>query len=96
MMVFMVFSCQNTKTNKSEVTNGVPEIVEVKFHVNGMTCTHCEESIAKGVNELAGIEYVKASFADSVAIVKYDKSKTNETEIREKIKKRGYEVTGKL
>ncbi|NQU85416.1 MAG: heavy-metal-associated domain-containing protein [Mariniphaga sp.] len=95
-LVLFAVSCQNAGTKKAENITVEVEIVEVKFQVQGMHCTNCEQSVVKGVNELEGIEFVEASFADSLAIVKYDNLKTNETEISEKIEKRGYEVKGKL
>lgn len=93
-IVLFAISCQ--QANKKENGEKKPEIVEVKFQIGGMSCTDCELSIVKGVNELKGIEFVKASYTDSVAIVKYDRTKTNETEIVKMIEKRGYKVKAKI
>jgi copper chaperone CopZ len=95
-ILFFVASCQQANNKEKETVVAKPEIVEVKFQVEGMSCTECEQSIAKGVNELAGIETVKASYVDSITVVKYDKSKTNEAEIAKMIEKRGYKVKGKI
>ena len=97
LAIILVFaSCQVSNNKKEESTTVKPEIVTVTFHVNGMSCTDCEKSVAKGVNELAGIVSVKASYTDSTTIVEYDKNKTTESEITGQIQKRGYEVKGKI
>ena len=93
LMVFAV-SCQQNKKTDDKQNAAAPEIVEVKFQVEGMHCTDCENSIVKGVNELEGIESVVASYTDSVAVVKFDKSKTTVQEITKQIEKRGYKVKG--
>jgi copper chaperone CopZ len=94
--VLFAVSCQPAKNNNdSEKTNTVKaEITEVTFRVEGMTCTNCEESIAKGVNKLDGIKHVKSSHTDSVTVVKFDKSKSTESDITKQIEKRGYKVKG--
>jgi len=96
-VLLIAFSCGQSKQTKEEPAAPATEnIVEVKLQVVGMHCTDCENSVAKGVNELAGIESVKASFADSVAVVRYDKTKTSEYQISAMIVKRGYTVKGSI
>jgi copper chaperone CopZ len=56
----------------------------------------CVQSIEKGVNQLKGIEFVKANLNDSTAKVKFDVSKTNIAEIEKAIEKRGYSVKGTM
>lgn len=70
-------------------------IQEVKFHVSGMTCASCEEHIKHAVNELPGIVSVTANSAEGNAIVKFDHSKTNISEIENTINVTGYSVTNK-
>jgi copper chaperone CopZ len=60
--------------------------------VEGMTCTECEQSIAKGVNELAGIDSISANHLDSTAFVRFDASKTDLEKISKAIEGRGYQV----
>jgi copper chaperone CopZ len=59
-----------------------------------MSCTNCENTICKSVKELPGIADIKASYLDSFAIVKFDKTKTNTLAIKEAIESKGYEVKG--
>jgi len=67
-------------------------MVEANLRVEGMSCTGCEQTIAKGVNELAGIDSISANHLDSTAFVRFDANKTNIAEITKAIEGRGYEV----
>lgn len=71
---------------------GAPVLVEANLKVEGMTCDECEASIAKGVNELAGIDSISANHLDSTAFVRFDSSKTDLAKISEAIEGRGYHV----
>ncbi len=66
--------------------------VEMNLRVEGMTCDHCEASIATGVNLLSGIDSISANHEDSTAFVRFDSNKTNLKEITEAIAQRGYVV----
>jgi len=67
-------------------------MVETKLRVEGMSCTDCEQSIAKGVKELAGIDSISANHLDSTAFVRFDQNKTNLDAIKKAIEGRGYVV----
>lgn len=67
-------------------------LVEMDLKVKGMTCDHCEASIATGVNLLAGIDSISANHLDSTAFVRFDSTKTNLKEISEAIALRGFVV----
>lgn len=69
-----------------------PVMVEMKLKVDGMTCDHCEASIATGVNLLAGIDSISANHEDSTAFVRFDSTETNLKEISAAIANRGFEV----
>lgn len=73
-------------------TDAKPVVVEAKLRVEGMHCTDCENSIAKGVHELAGIDSIQANHLDSTAFVRFDSNKTNLTEISKAIEERGFHV----
>jgi copper ion binding protein len=90
LMLASVFACNQKPANKAEA-QPVTE-VELVYHVQGMTCDHCEMSIQKGVNELEGISLVEANFEDSTARVVFDPKKTGAGEIVAAIEKRGYKV----
>ncbi len=92
-IVFFI-SCQSGNKNQA-ADDTVPSalvLMEDTLNIGGMHCDMCVTSIEKGINELEGIQFVQANLNDSVAIVKFDKSKTNLTEIEKAIEKRGYRV----
>ncbi len=93
VMSMALFACQSpqkkTDTAKTEVASAT---VETTLRVEGMTCTECEQSVAKGVNELAGIDSIRVNHLDSTAFVRYDPSKTDLAQITKAIEGRGYEV----
>ena len=72
-----------------------PVMVENHLRVEGMHCDDCEASIAKGVNELAGIDSISANHEDSTAFVRFDSNKTNLAEITKAIEERGFQVKSK-
>jgi len=77
---------------KTAEKTAAPVIVEANLRVEGMHCDDCEASIAKGVNQLAGIDSISANHEDSTAFVRFDKNKTNIAEISKAIEERGFHV----
>ena len=71
------------------------DIKTTEFKISGMTCTGCEEHVNHEINKLNGIVRSKASYENGNAIVEFDKTKTNETEIEKAINATGYKVTNK-
>jgi copper chaperone CopZ len=83
------------KTEKQIILVDRSNIKTTKFKIRGMTCTSCEEHINHEVNKLNGIVSSKASYESGNAIIEYDKSKANATEIERAINSTGYKVTDK-
>lgn len=73
-------------------TEKAPVLVEASLKVEGMHCDDCETSIAKGVNQLAGIDSISANHEDSTAFVRFDRNKTTLAEISKAIEGRGFHV----
>jgi mercuric ion transport protein len=71
------------------------DIKITEFKISGMTCASCEEHVNHEVNKLNGIVNSKASYENGNAIIEFDKTKTNETEIKKAINSTGYKVTDK-
>ena len=71
------------------------DIKTTEFKISGMTCASCEEHVNHKVNKLNGIINSKASYENGNAIIEFDKTKTNETEIEKAINSAGYKVTDK-
>lgn len=88
LFAFMV-ACAPKQAPK---TDAKPVLVEAKIRVEGMHCTDCENSIAKGVLQLAGIDSIQANHLDSTAFVRFDSNKTNLAEISKAIEDRGFHV----
>jgi len=82
-------------TEKQIIIVDKSDIKSTKFKISGMTCASCEEHINHEVNKLNGIVISKASYENGNAIIKFDKTKTNETEIEKAINSTGYKVTDK-
>jgi mercuric ion transport protein len=70
-------------------------IKTTEFRISGMTCASCEEHVNHEVNKLNGIVDSKASYENGNAIIEFDKTKTNETEIEKAINSTGYKVIDK-
>jgi len=94
LLVGLAFTACQTPQKKAEATQAAApvKLVETTLRVEGMTCTDCEQSIAKGVNALAGIDSISANHLDSTAFVRYDPSKTDLAQISKAIEGRGYQV----
>jgi mercuric ion transport protein len=71
------------------------DIKTTDFKIKGMTCASCETHVNFEVNKLSGIVNSKAAYKNGNAIVKFDSTKTNETEIEKAIITAGYKVTDK-
>lgn len=82
-------------TDKQLIIVDKSDIKTTEFKISGMTCASCEEHVNHEVNKLNGIVNSKASYENGNAIIGYDKTKTNETEIENAINSTGYKVTDK-
>lgn len=92
LIIAGLFGACNSPNKTAEKATAQPVIVETHLRVEGMTCTECEASIAKGVNELAGIDSISANHMDSTAFVRFDSNKTSMKDIEKAIEGRGYHV----
>lgn len=82
-------------TEKQIIVVDKSDIKTTEFKISGMTCPSCEGHVNHEVNKLNGILNLKTSYANGNAIIEFDKSKTNETEIEKAINTTGYQVTDK-
>ena len=80
-------------TEKQIIVMVKSDIKTTEFKISGMTCTSCEEQVNHEVNKLNGIVNLKASYKNGNAIIEFDKTKTNETEIEKAINSTGYKAT---
>jgi mercuric ion transport protein len=84
-----------SNTEKQIIVVDKSDIKKTEFKISGMTCASCEEHVNHKVNKLNGIVNSKASYENGNAIIEFDKSETNETEIEKAINSTGYKVTDK-
>ena len=83
------------KTEKQIIVVDKLNIQKAEFTISGMTCASCEKHVNHEVNKLSGIISSNTSFDNGNAIVEFDNSKTNISEIEKAINITGYTVTNK-
>jgi mercuric ion transport protein len=82
-------------TEKQIIVVDKSDIKTTEFKISGMTCASCEGHLSHEVNKLNGIVNSKASYENGNAIIEFDKSKTNETEIEKAISTTAYKIVDK-
>lgn len=82
-------------TEKQVIVVDKSDIKTTEFKISGMTCASCEKHVNHEINKLNGIVNSKASYENGNAIIEFDKTKTNETDIKKAINSTGYQVTDK-
>jgi copper chaperone CopZ len=83
------------KTEKEIIVADKSNLQKVEFTISGMTCSGCEEHVSHEVNKLTGIISSNTSYENGKAVVEFDNSKTDITEIEKAINSTGYSVTDK-
>jgi copper chaperone CopZ len=68
----------------------------VTVAIRGMSCSGCENTIQEEVSKVAGVSSVKATLADSAAVVVFDPSVTSVEAIGNAITEAGYEFRGEI
>jgi copper chaperone CopZ len=96
MMAFPYYSgIFYPNTEKQIIIVDKSDIKTTEFKISGMTCASCEEHVNHEVNKINGIVNSKASYENGNAIIEFDRSKTDETEIEKAINSTGYKVADK-
>ena len=84
---------QRSDSNKAESAAINPEAVEtIRITVTGMTCEGCERTVQTAVKNLPGVQEVKASHTDSVAIVAFDTTLVSFAQMQQAINAKGYQA----
>lgn len=63
----------------------------ITIPIAGMTCASCVAHVDKAIKKLDGIEHTNVNLTTEKATIKYDTAKTRISEIKQAIKKAGYE-----
>ncbi len=80
----------------SEAVAEVPQgqIANVQLHIEGMTCTGCEQSVNYALQSTPGVVSVESSYKTGIANVQFDKTKTAPDQLKQAVEKKvGYKVT---
>ncbi|NTU68182.1 MAG: heavy-metal-associated domain-containing protein [Chlorobiaceae bacterium] len=64
-----------------------------EIHVTGMRCHGCEILVTEALEEMDGVEQVKASHETGVIVVEYDGAKVDRAAIAAVIEGQGFSVT---
>ena len=67
------------------------EKLEVK--IEGMTCDACQNHVNHAVNDLEGIVSIETSYDKGNSVIEYDKTKTDQDEIKKAVESIGYTAT---
>jgi copper chaperone CopZ len=68
---------------------------KITLQISGMSCSHCEKSLAKAIQGLNGIQHVALSSATGTAVIEFDNSLVTENEIAKAVADTDiYQVTG--
>lgn len=84
-----------SNSEKQVIVVDKSDIKTIEFKISGMTCASCEAHVNHEVNKLVGILSSMSSYENGNAIIEFDNTKTDETEIEKAINSTGYTVTGK-
>lgn len=68
--------------------------IKKTLKIQGMTCTQCEKILHKTLMKIEGVSEAQASFKHSTVQVIYDSEKADENQLREAIRRAGYEALG--
>lgn len=64
----------------------------VQVKIGGMACSFCAETLRKAVGRLEGVQQVSVSLAHEEALIEFDPSRVNETQLKDAIRSIGYTV----
>lgn len=100
LIAVVAFGCgsqgeKSTQNQEQETVTIDPANLEtIEIEVHGMTCGGCERSVQNAVGNLPGVQEVKASHSDSLAIVTFDKTQSDFEAMQATINDKGYQAVG--
>lgn len=84
-----VFFPDNSKLVITDDTN----VQKLDVKIEGMTCDACQNHVNYAVNELDGIIRIETSYDKGIAFIEFDKTKTDQEEIKKAVESTGYKAT---
>lgn len=65
---------------------------KIKLDIKGMHCSSCAMNIDFDLEDIDGVKSAKTSYAKQVTEVEFDEDKIKENDIKDQIRKTGYEA----
>lgn len=84
-----IFFPDNAKVVVADEAN----IEKLEVKIEGMTCDACQNHVNHAVNDLEGIVSIETSYDKGNSVIEYDKTKTNQDEIKKAVESTGYTAT---
>ncbi|MGJ8661588.1 MAG: mercuric transport protein MerTP [Bacteroidota bacterium] len=82
-----------TDNAQNVVLENKKNVETIEVTISGMTCDACQNHVDYAVNELDGIVSIKTSYTNGNSIIQFDKTKTNQQQIKNAINSTGYAAT---
>lgn len=67
-------------------------MTNINLNVPGISCSHCEISIKKALNQFKGIKNINIDLNKKTVVFDYDESKAKLEEIKTAIEDQGYDI----
>jgi len=66
---------------------------KLTLNVTGMTCGHCQMSVAKALKDISGVKSAEVNLETNTAVVEYKSGKTTTEEMIKAIEEAGYKAS---
>lgn len=94
---FLILGCSGNKdtgdNDKSAAIDSL-RLITQKYHVDGMTCPGCENTVNYIVGEIHGVTDVYSSYKERYTIITYDSALVDAGQIERAITGKGYKFLG--
>jgi mercuric ion transport protein len=81
-----------SKTDKQIILSEESNLQSVEFKIEGMTCQSCADHVDQEVFKIDGVISTRSSYDEENAIIEFDRSQTDLSEIKKAINSTGYHV----
>ncbi|MHA1198827.1 MAG: heavy-metal-associated domain-containing protein [Candidatus Heimdallarchaeaceae archaeon] len=65
---------------------------EVKLNIEGMTCGHCQMTVANALKKVSGVKEVEVNLENSSAKILYKPGKTTDEKLIKAVEESGYKA----
>ena len=78
---------------KNVIVENKEDLQTIEVTIEGMTCDACQNHVDHAVNELDGIVSINTSYEKRNSVIEFDKTRTNQEEIKKAVESTGYKAT---